>query len=60
MRKSTSCLFVYFDTEVVDDEGEGNISCVMEKESFNAWCLVVAEFFKMCNQIVMCNFPGLF
>ena len=39
-------LFVYvFDTKVVDQEGEGNGSCVMEKETFSAWRLVVAEFF---------------
>ena len=39
-------LFVrIFDTKVVDDKGEGNVSCVTEKESFSAWCLVVAEFF---------------
>ena len=33
-------LFVrIFDTEVVDHEGEGNFPCVMEKETFSAWCL---------------------
>ena len=39
-------LFVLiFDTEVVNHEGKGNVPCVMEKETFSAWRLVVYEFF---------------
>ena len=39
-------LFVcIFDTKVVDHEGKRNVLCVMEKEFFSAWRLVVAEFF---------------
>ena len=34
-----------FDTKIVNHEGEGNVQCVMEKETFSAWRLVVADFF---------------
>ena len=41
-----NALFVrIFDTKVVDHEGEGNVLCVMEKETFSTWCLVISEFF---------------
>ena len=56
-----SIVFVcIFDTEVVDHKGEGNVSCVMEKESFSTGCFVVSKLFQVCDQIIMCYFPPLF
>ena len=53
-------LVCIFDTEVVNHEGEGNVSCAMEKETFSTGCLVVSKFFQVCHQIIMCYFPRLF
>ena len=44
--KMINVLFVcIFDTKIINYKGEGNVLCVIEKEPFSAWCLVVAEFF---------------
>ena len=43
-------LVCIFDTEVVNHKGEGNVSYVMEKESFSTGCFVVSKFVRCATR----------